>query len=169
MPSRQQSISRKSSGNVPLGDAQSTEDIALAVIEAHQRWWALQLQAMEEALAENVQHSRSLIENSSPTTDAFTQWSDLYEKKSRRYANLTSAGLEIAAQAFAQINQLMEQLFSSYVDLALRESIRQSAATEQEGITDRRVAARIISFPDRRKDSGTAGHAENNARKRKVA
>lgn len=169
MPSRQQSISRNTSHAFPPGDVQSTEDIALAVIDAHRRWWTLQLEAMEEALAENVQHSRSLIENSSSRADAFAQWSDLYEKRSRRYADLTSGGMEIAAQAFVQINQLVEQLFSSYVDLALRESIRQSAAAEQEGFPDRRVAARIISFPDRRKAAGTVGHAENNTRRRKVA
>lgn len=163
MPSRQHSISHNSPEDFPESNTQYTESIALAMIDACQHWWALQLEAMEKALSENVQHSRSLIEHAAATTDVLAQWSDLVENKNRRYADLTSSGLEIATQTFTQIKQLMDPRILSFTSPTLPETTRQSVSVE------RRVSAQVISFPDRRKASGMAGHSQSSARKRKAA
>lgn len=156
MPHRQSSPSR-SAPPPRAGENESAEDLALAVIEANQRWWVLQIEAMQAALAENTQQSKAMFENASKTTDAFVQWPQFYEGKARRYTDLTRSGLDIATQMFAQINQLMEQWLSASLT-GLRgttgfETDPEACGEASGEVIERRVAARIISFPDRRKSS----------------
>lgn len=188
MPHRQSSPSRsarKPSTADNTGESkaqtQTAEELALAVIEANQRWWALQIEAMQAALAENTQQSKAMLENASKTSDSLAQWPQFYEGKLRRYTDLTRSGLDIATQMFAQLNQLMGQLFSvSLTGLTGTTGFETGPeiAGETSGeVTERRVAAHIISFPDRRKSSQlqaesaksmTSGQAQL-ARRRKSA
>ncbi|MBI2307819.1 MAG: hypothetical protein HYU78_11020 [Rhodocyclales bacterium] len=156
MPSRQPSLShsRQKSRAAGADEAQTTESLALAVIDANQRWWALQIEAMHAALAENTQQAKTMLENASKTADTFAQWPSLYGEKTRRYTDLTRIGTEIAAQMFTQLNQLMGQLFSaSLAGVAGLEAGAEAPGETAEDFIERRVAARIISFPDRRKSS----------------
>lgn len=163
MPHRQPSQPRSQSRSQPQSRTPSTDDtptsenLALAVIEANQRWWALQIEALQAALAENTQQSKTMLENASKTADTLGQWPQFYGAKARRYTDLTRTGMEIATQTFAQLNQLMGQLFSaSLTGVAGLEAGAGSggeAEDGEEGFIERRVAARIISFPERRKSS----------------
>lgn len=164
--------------NAGANQTQTAENLALAVIEANQHWWTLQIEAMQAALAENTLHSKTMLENASKTTDTIVQWPEFYEEKARRYTELMRSELEIATQMFAQFNQLMEQLFSaSLIGLAgLKSGAEAYGETSGEG-TERRIAARVISFPDRRQSSqqqtestkSTARSQAQTAKRRKSA
>lgn len=184
MPHRQPSQPRSQSRSQPQSRAPSTDDtptsenLALAVIEANQRWWALQIEAMQAALAENTQQSKTMLENASKTADTLVQWPQFYGAKARRYTDLTRIGMEIATQTFAQLNQLLEQLFSaSLTGVAGLEAGAGGGSGEEEAFIERRVAARIISFPERRKPSqqrnasteAAASDQEHLGRRRKSA
>lgn len=172
MPS-QKSTTRRTSGQTIPEANQSFENLALVLVDANYRWWALQIEAIESALAENNAQMRKMIESAAKTADIFTQWSNLYASKTQRSADLSSDGLDLATQTFAQTNQLLERLFASYAAMALPESDA-SGVPFAEDFIERRVTAKIISFPDRRKASELAGAAtqeamRQHARRRKVA
>ncbi|HEX5801917.1 MAG TPA: hypothetical protein VFY24_02750 [Azospira sp.] len=145
----------------------------LVLVDANYRWWALQIDALESALAENNAQMRKMIESAAKTADIFSQWSNLYASKSRRSADLGSDGLDLATQTIAQTRQLLERLLASYAATALPESDA-SGAPVADGFIERRVTAKIISFPDRRKAAEQAGAATQeparlHTRRRKIA
>lgn len=168
MPNRQPPPSRRPP---PPADADATrrpEDLALAVIEANRRWCALQIEALEAALAESTQQAKTTLENAATGGDAFAGWPQLYERSLQRYSALTRDSLELAAQTIGQLNQLMAQWLSS----PLAGFAAPAAGTGEapaEDFVERRVAARVIAFPDRRRSApgseATAVHRTGARRK----
>lgn len=152
MPNRQHPPSRRPS--LPA-DADATcrpEDLALAVIEANRRWWALQIEAMEAALAENTQQAKTTLENAATGGDALAGWPQLYERKLQRYSALTHNGFELAAHSIRQLNQLTAQLLtSSLAGFAPPAAAAGADDPAAEAFVERRVAARVIAFADRRR------------------
>lgn len=143
----------------------ASEAIAQTMIEANQRWLALQLEVMEAALADNARHSKALLGQGTAPADAFAAWPRLYADAMRRHNELTKSGLELATQTFVQVNRLLGQMLAA--SLAGLGNMTAAEREAEEGFVERRVAARIINFPDRRQAAPTAGgHA---GRQRKAA
>lgn len=158
MPNRQHSITSRTSLKTSTDKALTAEIPALAVIESNQRWWALQIEAMEAALAENTEQSRAMLENVSTTAETLSQWPNLYQINVQRYTDLTRIGLELTAQTIVQLNDLMREfLSSSLAGTPVQKNDQRRDAATPEDFGERRVSARVIFFPDRRKSAESSG------------
>jgi len=122
-------------------------DIAMTLAEGQKRLQIRQIDVTQAAISENSQYCRSVLEKmaDSDYSGMFHQWSALCQNKAQRYGDLANECMEIMLQSAAEINHLISGSLSGLGTIG--------QSNWSEGLApanERRVSAKIISFPDRR-------------------
>lgn len=121
--------------------------IAMTLAEGQKRLQIRQIDVTQAAISENLQYCRSILEKmaDSDYSEIFHQWSALCQSKAQRYGNLAHECMEIMLQSAAEINQEISGALSEF-GTGIQGNWSEGLAPAKE----RRVSAKVISFPDRR-------------------
>lgn len=122
--------------------------IAVALIEGQTSLQIRQIELAQAAISENSQYWRSVLENTQDYSGMFERWSTLCQVQAKQYGEFREACIEIMVQSSAEVNHLISGSLSEIAASNL-ENLRDEAAPA----IDRRVSARVISFPERRVES----------------
>ena len=123
--------------------------IAMTLAEGQKRLQIRQIDVIQAGISENSQYCRSVLEKmADPDSDysgIFNQWSALCQNKAQRYGNLAQESMEIMLQTAGEINHLISGSLSEF------EAVSQKNWSDALApANERRVSAKVISFPDRR-------------------
>lgn len=132
----------------------TTQNISGIALDASRRFYLLQIEAAEQALHENTQHLRGLLQNSTGLAQMLAQWPDLLQSKFQRYADLTRDCFNIASETITEMNRLSGKTVGSATETV------ETAANEVANFVERRVSSQLINFPDRRKASSPQALAQ---------
>jgi hypothetical protein len=166
-----------------LGEA--TRHLAGVLADASHRWSLLQIDAAQAALAENAAYWRTWLLTAAGNADFGARWAALRLVRAQRHADLARLGFE----QFAQLLSDLGQWGGAYQTPGQRtmqpgtptvESAGGGNGSDGTGFVERRVAARLIFFPDRRMASSqseavgpalaaSVGERTGNGRRRKAA
>jgi len=123
--------------------------IAMMLAEGQMRLQIRQIDVTQAAISENSQYCRSVLEKMADSDSDYSgtihQWSTLCHKKAQRYGDLANECMEIMLQSAAEINHLISGALSG-LGTVTQKNWSDALAPAHE----RRVSAKIISFPDRR-------------------
>jgi len=119
--------------------------IAMTLIEGQTSLQIRQIEMVQAAISENSQYCRSVLEKPEDYSGMFDRWSTLCEIKTKRYGEFSQACIEIMMQSAAEINHLISGSLSE-IGASSQGNWRDNVAP----FIDRRVSARVISFPERR-------------------
>ena len=149
-----------------VDDRRATMDTALGIaaimIEANERLFRLQSEAVHAALADNSKHITTLL-NTTDSPAALLQWPTLYQESAQKMVDLTRSWFEIASQTQAELGKLLGVPFASF-NVEAQKYLDQFA----NSITDGRNAAatQVKDFLAKAAGSGTQAQA---AKKERVA
>lgn len=119
--------------------------IAMTLIERQTSLQIRQIEVAQAAISENLQYCRSVLEKPEDYSGMFDRWSALCQTKAKRYSDFTQACIEIMMQSAAEVNHLISGSLSA-VGVSSQGNWRDNLAPA----IDRRVSAKVISFPERR-------------------
>ena len=122
--------------------AETLRKIARVLAEANQNLCNLQIELTQASLSENSQHLTSMQKHAAGTPITLEQWSMLIQSNAERLVAASSAWARLTSQTVIALNQLIEQ--------SLQPNRRSDETAETGALTERRVSARMIVFPDRR-------------------
>lgn len=161
MPRTTEQTTRQQSGNnSPEASIAISLQIASALVDAQQRLQIKQVEAMHAAISENALYYKSALASMTSGPKLFAEWTALCQHKARRYGDLLNDYRTILSERAAEINRLSTELMSSVNPGAFINLIRGAAFFPA---IERRVAAQVISFPDRRSQA-TSAQMEERAR-----
>jgi hypothetical protein len=131
---------------------ETLRNIADGTIESANRLATLQIEAAQAAVTENSKQFRSFLQNTADTSAALSQWSVLFGASFQRFTQMTKYYIESAAQDMTDFNRWFGQGFSPFSLWNLSAAGGAAAAPKAapSGERDRRVAAQLITFPERR-------------------
>lgn len=164
---------------------ESARHVAEALTDAGQRWGMLQIDAAQAALAENAAYWRAWLLTAAGNADFGTRWAALRIVRAQRHADLARLGFEQFAQLLSDLGQ-WDGAYQTPGQRTMQpgtptvESAGGGNGSDGTGFVERRVAARLIFFPDRRMASsqseavgpalaGSVGERTGNGRRRKAA
>lgn len=132
--------------------------IAVALIEGQTSMQIRQIELAQAAISENSQYWRSVLENPQDYSGMFERWSTLCQIQAKQYGQFREACIEIMVQSSAEVNHLISGSLSGIAATSL-ENLRDEVAPT----IDRRVSAKVISFPERRVESLISQAAAQNS------
>ena len=88
--------------------------IAAIMIEANERLFRLQSEAVHAALADNAKHINILLKNTTDSPAALLQWPTLYQESAQKMVDLTRSWFDIASQTQAELGKLLGEPFASF-------------------------------------------------------
>lgn len=166
MSSDKRFSSTPETAGIGLEGIEMTQQMSVAAAEYGQRICALQVEAAHAAFAANATQFKHWLQSIADTADALMQWPGLFRPKTQNFVEITRGWLDVVAQTTAEMTQLMSESLSTSLTLA-----EKNYGTGTYPERDRRVAAQVISFPDRRRVAvqprDEAGEAAESEPKRK--
>ncbi len=142
-----------------LGEA--TRHLAGVLADASHRWSLLQIDAAQAALAENAAYWRAWLLTAAGNADFGARWAALRLVRAQRHADLARLGFEQFAQLLSDLGQWDgahgihgKQAMPTGAPATMTEG--DGSGSDETGFVERRVAARLIFFPDRRMASAPA-------------
>lgn len=124
--------------------------MAMVLAESQKRLQIEQIEATLEAVSENSRYCSSVIEQMMNGSGLLAQWSELCNRKARRYNDFAYACIDIMSQSASAMSRLGSPSVTRDSGSFQGANSRSSAP-----VRERRVSAKIISFPDRRIASGS--------------
>lgn len=130
---------------------ETLRNIADGTIDSANRLAALQIEAAQAAVNENSKQFRSFLQNTADTSAALSQWSVLFQASMQRFNQMSKYYIESASQDMADMNRWLGLALSPFALWDLSAAGAGAAPRAAEGAErDRRVAAQLITFPERR-------------------
>jgi len=165
MPSTTQHSVRRQSGKAgPKSGVIIPFQLAAALAEGGKRLQIKQIEATHAAISENSLYCKSVIENMANSSSPLALWFALCQHKAQRYNEFAYACIDIMSQSAAAISRLLTESL-----LGMGFSLGSNVSQGMEPAVERRVAAKVISFPERRIATASVlmqAHAGNSGRQR---
>lgn len=121
------------------------KNLAIAMAEANQHFYTLQIEAAQAVFEKNTRQLKSRLKKSGHGVTKLEQWSAFSLGRMQKLAELSGTWIESTSQTISEMNELLRLPFSLSGNLD-HEMTEQEAETPEE----RRVSAKMIVFPERR-------------------
>lgn len=143
------------------------KNLAIAMAEANKHFYSLQIEAAQAAFEKNTTQLKSRLKKTGHGATELEQWSVFSLGRMQKFAELSGTWIKSTSQTISEMNELLRLPFAASGKLHA-----ETADQEEEAAEDRRVSAKMITFPERRaafmaKTASKNTHAT--AKKRKSA